>query len=183
LKDGGLNIDVTNRNKEEYVQLMVEHRLAKQIADQIKAFVDGFHELIPQREIALFRPDELDLLICGVPEIDIDDLLRNCEFVYPLDEEHHVVKLFSSVVRKFNSEEKAKLLLFLTGSSQVPVGGFQALGDMGMPVKLAAGGGNDRLPVAHTCNNQLDLPAYQTEEEMRSKLLFALQECNSFGFA
>jgi E3 ubiquitin-protein ligase HUWE1 len=182
LKEGGVAIDVTNENKEEYVRLMVEHRLTAQVAEQIKAFVDGFHELVAQEEIAMFGPDELDLLICGVPQIDVDDLLRNCEFIFPYAEDHPVIRMFAAVVRRFSSEEKAKLLLFVTGSSQVPVGGFRALGDFGTPVKIAPGGGSDRLPAAHTCNNQLDLPAYESEEEMNARLLFAVRECNSFGF-
>lgn len=40
------------------------------------------------------------------------------------------------------------------------------------------------LPTAHTCFNQLDLPAYKSAEEMREKLLVALQHSSEgFGFA
>jgi E3 ubiquitin-protein ligase HUWE1 len=42
----------------------------------------------------------------------------------------------------------------------------------------------DRLPAAHTCFIQLDLPAYETYDKLRSYLLKAIQECSEgFGFA
>ena len=42
----------------------------------------------------------------------------------------------------------------------------------------------DRLPSAHTCFNQLDLPAYETYDKLRTYLLKAVQECSEgFGFA
>jgi E3 ubiquitin-protein ligase HUWE1 len=131
----------------------------------------------------MFNPDELDLLICGVPEIDVGDLRENCHFIRPYAPRHPVVERFFAVFQSFTVEERARFLLFLTGSSQVPVGGFRSLEDIGRPIRIAPGGGPTRLPAAHTCMNQLDLPEYETEEDMRAKILFAIRECNSFGFA
>lgn len=43
---------------------------------------------------------------------------------------------------------------------------------------------NLRLPQAHTCFNQLDLPEYTSYEELRTRLELALAEGNEgFGFA
>ena len=40
------------------------------------------------------------------------------------------------------------------------------------------------LPSAHTCFNQLDLPEYVSEDELREKLLIAIKEGNEgFGLA
>jgi E3 ubiquitin-protein ligase HUWE1 len=47
-----------------------------------------------------------------------------------------------------------------------------------------AHGDNSLLPTAHTCFNQLDLPAYSSLEELRKKLLIAINEgSEGFGFA
>ena len=44
--------------------------------------------------------------------------------------------------------------------------------------------GKNSLPTAHTCFNQLDLPAYDTEDELKEKLLLAIREgSEGFGFA
>jgi E3 ubiquitin-protein ligase HUWE1 len=45
-------------------------------------------------------------------------------------------------------------------------------------------GGTHLLPSAHTCFNQLDLPEYTSEDELREKLLIAIREgSEGFGFA
>ena len=41
----------------------------------------------------------------------------------------------------------------------------------------------EALPKAHTCFNQLDLPEYNTKEELKDWLLFAIREgSEGFGF-
>lgn len=181
LKPDGAKIAVDNKNKEEYVNLMVQSRLRGQIATQVNSFLEGFHSIIPQKDLSMFSPNELDLLICGIPEIDIDDLERNTEFIRPLTKDTPCVKFFFSAIRKWSREDLAKLLLFITGSSQVPIGGFATLKDT-HAFTIQPGGEADRLPAAHTCMNTLDLPYYTSEEELNKKLVFAIQECNSFGF-
>ena len=43
---------------------------------------------------------------------------------------------------------------------------------------------SDKLPIAHTCFNTLDLPDYDSIDVLRDKLLFAISECNEgFGIA
>jgi hypothetical protein len=37
---------------------------------QIDAFLAGFHELIPPSLISIFTENELELLMCGLPDID-----------------------------------------------------------------------------------------------------------------
>ena len=75
--------------------------------------------------------------------------------------------------------EKAAFLQFVTGSSKVPLAGFSELQGMRGIQKFAihkAGGTKGALMSAHTCFNSLDLPSYETENEMREKLLYAINE-------
>ena len=44
-------------------------------------------------------------------------------------------------------------------------------------------GDDSFLPVAHTCFNLLDLPAYATREKLKYKLLKAIQHTEGFGLA
>ncbi len=41
----------------------------------------------------------------------------------------------------------------------------------------------ERLPTAATCMNLLKLPPYPTSEQMRAKLLLAIQESAGFGLS
>lgn len=68
LKENGENIEVTNDNKKEYINLHSDFVLKKQIKDQLNAFINGFNSLIHPDEIKFFNQNELDLLLCGVPK-------------------------------------------------------------------------------------------------------------------
>lgn len=71
LKPGGEEIQVTEENKKEYVDLIVEYRISKRVREQFEAFTTGFNELIPQELINVFDERELELLIGGMSEIDV----------------------------------------------------------------------------------------------------------------
>lgn len=84
--------------------------------------------------------------------------------------------------------EKAAFLQFVTGSSKVPLAGFSELqgmrGVQKFSINKASGHHSGALMSAHTCFNALDLPVYNSEEEMKEKLLYAISEgSGGFGFA
>ncbi|KAJ3032901.1 hypothetical protein HDV00_006990 [Rhizophlyctis rosea] len=181
LKENGRNIAVTDQNKHEYVKLIVEHKLVTAIKEQIEAFLKGFYDIIPKELIKIFNEQELELLISGLPDIDIDDWKNNTEY-QNYTGSSPPVQWFWRAVRSFNQEERAKLMQFATGTSKVPLEGFKALQGMHGVQKFqihkdfATG---DRLPSAHTCFNQIDLPQYESYEALRSNLLLAISECGT----
>eukprot|EP00605_Chrysophyceae_sp_TOSAG23-4_P003045 GSChrysophyteH1.ASY1.ANO1.3350.1 assembled CDS len=152
LVPNGRNIEVTDENKMEYIQLISHHRMTSAIRGQIESFLDGFYDL---------------LLLCGLPDVDLDDLYSNTEYS--------------------GYAERAQFLQFVTGTSKVPLDGFANLQGMRGAQKFSIHrvfGDTGLLPQAHTCFNQLDLPAYTTANELREKLLMAIKEgSEGFGFA
>ena len=80
LKPGGKDIEVTNENKKEYVELITEWRIQKRVEEQFNAFVTGFHELIPADLINVFDERELELLIGGIADIDVDDWKKHTDY-------------------------------------------------------------------------------------------------------
>ncbi|KAJ6886418.1 E3 ubiquitin-protein ligase UPL1-like isoform X1 [Populus alba x Populus x berolinensis] len=185
LKPGGRNIRVTEETKHEYVDLVADHILTNAIRPQINSFLEGFNELVPRELISIFNDKELELLISGLPEIDLDDLKTNTEYT-GYTSASGVVQWFWEVVKGFNKEDKARLLQFVTGTSKVPLEGFKALQGISGPQKLQihkAYGAPERLPSAHTCFNQLDLPEYTSGEQLQERLLLAIHEASEgFGF-
>jgi len=184
LKSGGAKVPVSNQNKEEYIRLITEFKMTTAIKDQIKAFNEGFHELVNQDLISIFTPSELELLISGLPDIDVEDLRKNTNYRgYTVDSP--VIQWFWQVVNEFAQEEKALLLQFVTGTSKVPLDGFKGLIGMSGPQKFQIHKcyEQDRLPSAHTCFNQLDLPQYSNKEDLKKYLHLALREGSTgFGF-
>ena len=57
---------MTNENKAEYIDLIVKFKFINRVKPQMDAFLGGFHDIIPQGEIGIFDPHELELLMCGL---------------------------------------------------------------------------------------------------------------------
>ncbi|KAL8166110.1 hypothetical protein V2J09_007609 [Rumex salicifolius] len=182
---GGRNIKVTEENKHQYVDLVAEHRLTTAIRPQINAFLEGFSELIHRELISIFNDRELELLISGLPDIDLDDMRANTEYS-GYTPGSPVIQWFWEVAQSFSKEDKARLLQFVTGTSKVPLEGFSALQGISGTQKFQihkAYGSVDHLPSAHTCFNQLDLPEYPSKQHLQERLLLAIHEGNEgFGF-
>ena len=185
LVENGRNVTVTEANKHEYVQKLVEYRLTGSVKDQLENFLRGFYDIIPAELIAIFNEQELELLISGLPEIDVDDWKANTEYHnYTVNSPQ--IQWFWRMVRGMSHEERAKLLQFITGTSKVPLNGFKDLEGIHGTTKtsLHRSPQKEQLPTSHTCFNQLDLPSYDSYEELRSKMMIATElGTEGFGFA
>jgi len=179
LIENGRNIPVTNDNKKEYIQNVSFFKLYTSIKEQVDAFLNGFYDCIPRKLISIFDHGEIELLISGLPTVDIDDMRANTDYTN-YNENSMVIQWFWEVLEEFNNQEKAEFLQFVTGSSKVPVEGFCALQGMRGPQKFnihkVFGDDVNRLPVSHTCFNQLDLPEYSNKELLKERLLYAISE-------
>ncbi|KAK0117342.1 hypothetical protein ONS96_013174 [Cadophora gregata f. sp. sojae] len=182
----GRNIAVIEENKHEYVRLMTEFRLTGSVKEQLDEFLRGFHDIIPAELVAIFNEQELELLISGLPEIDVDDWKSNTEY-HNYTASSPQIQWFWRAVRSYDKEERAKLLQFVTGTSKVPLNGFKELEGMNGFSRFNIHrdyGNKDRLPSSHTCFNQLDLPEYESYEALRKQVLTAITAGSEyFGFA
>ncbi|BFZ10773.1 hypothetical protein BsWGS_13813 [Bradybaena similaris] len=186
LVPNGANVLVTDENKREYVKLVCQMKMRGAIRQQLNAFLEGFYDIIPKKLVSIFTEQELELLISGLPTIDIDDLKANTEY-HKYQATSLQIQWFWRALRSFDQAERANFLQFVTGTSKVPLGGFANLEGMNGTQKFQIhrdDRSTDRLPSAHTCFNQLDLPAYETYDKLRKMLLLAISECSEgFGLA
>jgi len=181
----GRNIAVTEDNKKEYVQKLVEYRLTESVKEQLDSFLGGFHDIIPAELVAIFNEQELELLISGLPEIDVDDWKANTEY-HNYNPGSQQVVWFWRIVKAMSNEERAKLLQFITGTSKVPLNGFKELEGVSGLTKcnIHKDPSTNRLPTSHTCFNQFDLPAYESFEVMKHNITTAISlGADYFGFA
>ncbi|XP_061751046.1 apoptosis-resistant E3 ubiquitin protein ligase 1 isoform X1 [Nerophis ophidion] len=179
LISGGAHIAVSNENKMHYLNLLAQYRLASQVRDEVEHFLKGLNELVPENLLAIFDENELELLMCGTGDINVQDFRTYAVIVggsWHFREK--VMKWFWAVVSSFTQEELARLLQFTTGSSQLPPGGFNTLCPS---FQIIAAPTHSTLPTAHTCFNQLCLPTYDSYEELHKMLKLAISE-GSEGF-
>jgi len=177
LKDNGENIPVTYANRQEYVDLYVQYLLQSSVAAQFESFKKGFDTVCAGPALELFMPEELQLLICGSPDLDFTTLEKDTSYDNGYDKDHPTIKNFWEIVHKFSLEEKKKLLFFATGSDRSPIGG---LGKLNFVI-TRHGGDTDRLPSSHTCFNHLLLPEYRSKKKMERLLKQALANSTGFG--
>uniref|UniRef100_A0A8C0ECD6 HECT-type E3 ubiquitin transferase n=1 Tax=Bubo bubo TaxID=30461 RepID=A0A8C0ECD6_BUBBB len=183
LKPNGKSIPVTEENKKEYVRLYVNWRFLRGIEAQFLALQKGFNEVIPQHLLKTFDEKELELIICGLGKIDVNDWKANTRLKH-CTPDSNIVKWFWKAVEFFDEERRARLLQFVTGSSRVPLQGFKALQGAAGPRLFTIhqiDASTNNLPKAHTCFNRIDIPPYESYDKLYEKLLTAIEE--TCGFA
>ena len=184
LLEGGDSMEVTEENKEKFVQLLLDRILISGVANQVQYFQRGLLRVVPhelvQRITGIMSVKEIELMLCGADGIDVDDWEKHTEYENGYSADSKVVRWFWEAVRAMPEHMRAQLLSFSTGSSQVPSGGFRFLQPELFTIQRV--GVTDRFPAAHTCANTLDLPEYTSKEVLEQHLRFALEETgDSFG--
>ena len=144
MKPNGRNIAVTDENRIEYIHLVANHKLNKQINEQVLKFRQGLSDVINLEWLRMFDANELRILISGAPgEIDVVDWRNHSQyrgkdlearnsmsivlslFLAPYSKEHPVIQAFWRCVHELTEEQKRKLLKFTTSCSRPPLFGFK----------------------------------------------------------
>lgn len=182
LIENGRNIDVTNENKQRYIDLIVQWRAVTRVQHQMAAVKKGLFEIIPLEALAVFNDHEIEFLFCGVSEIDVQDWREHTLYRRYTAEDKTILAFWAIVEEKFDNVKRAQLLQFATGTSRIPLNGFKDLQGSDGPRKFTIDKEDDtqKFPRSHTCFNRIDLPDYATPEELYTKLLMAM-ECSE-GF-
>ncbi|XP_058472773.1 E3 ubiquitin-protein ligase NEDD4-like isoform X6 [Solea solea] len=182
LKPSGSDMVVTNNNKKEYIDLVIQWRFVNRVQKQMNAFLEGFTELILIDLIKIFDENELELLMCGLGDVDVNDWRQHSVYKNGYCPNHPVIQWFWKVVLLMDAEKRIRLLQFVTGTSRVPMNGFAELYGSNGPqlFTIEQWGTPEKLPRAHTCFNRLDLPTYESFEDLREKLLMAVENAQGF---
>eukprot|EP01041_Mallomonas_annulata_P009747 gene9747-20270_t len=182
--------EVTQENKSEYVNLMVQWHTCYSVAPLVLAFLQSFHELVP---LSVLRTSELNTeqlsqLLGGRPVVDVDLLRAHAVYqssssssnsspsTLSFSGTHFVCVWFWEAMRGMSEKDQRCLLRFITGSGRIPLDGFEP------PLNITQGEDmvKDSLPKTHTCFNQLVLPLYSSFDTLKEKVLFAVQNADSF---
>ena len=130
---------------------MTEWKIQKRVEEQFNAFITGFNELIPADLVNVFDERELELLIGGIADIDVDDWKKHTDY-RGYQEQDQVIQDFWKVIKTWDAEQKSRLLQFATGTSRIPVNGFKDLQGSDGPRRftIEKAGEIGALPKSHT---------------------------------
>lgn len=179
----GNNRYVTKDNRNEYIKLWVDFYLNIVIENQFNYFAKGFKKVFSvSKSIKLFNAEELKRLVCGdvdSKKYDFEMLRSVTRYIGGMRDDMSVVHWFWELVENWNYPLQRKLMRFVTGSDGVPATGMSTLP---FKISLLGSSDSDKLPIAHTCFNELCLWNYDTKEKLEKKLVWAITESEGFGF-
>jgi len=177
----GLTKDVTDKNKEEYVRLRAEYETRYAAEKTLRPFTDAFHELVPLHALkeAAITPIELDIMLNGKTDIDVEEVRAYTIFQGNLSCEHIQVVWLWDILRQWDLEQRRAFLRFVTGTSRVALDGYDPPFNLTEGSDMVVGS----LPRAHTCFNQLVLPEYKSREQMSERMWFAIENTDGFAMA
>ena len=154
----GENIKVSNID--DYIEKRINY-IVKKSKNLVKYIQDGLFKYIPKYILKSVNAYELELLICGRPFIDVNEWKQNSIYKGKFSKSSSCVKWFWEEIFKLNQENLRRFLQFSTGSSRVPINGFQNLeSNRGELAKYCLNSvpynknGNNYIR-AHTCFNIL----------------------------
>ena len=115
LCEGGADIFIDDVNKKDYVKKVCEARMTKQIEAQTKAFLKGFYTILPHSFISHLSTSELEMIISGVPKIDLDEMKKHVELI-GYTKTSPIIVWFWEVMEEFSQKELADFLYFVSGT-------------------------------------------------------------------
>lgn len=181
----GKDIVVNSKNREEYVNLLIQHHFVTSISEQVTHFAQGFADILSNSKHHKFFFQSLDLE-------DFDRMIGGSDSVINVKEwkahtEYNGYKAkdrqicwFWKIVEEMSEEQRRILLFFWTSVKYLPVDGFRGLASKLYIYRSLTS--QDSLPTSHTCFYRLCLPPYKSKSSMQDRLRLITQEHVSCGF-
>lgn len=150
---------------------------------QLEVLRAGLASLVPLECLALWTWQYLEERICGIAVVDVV-LLRKYARYDGISPEAREVEFLWSVLEAMSQSDLRHFLRFVWGRSRLPPDGSPKWAEGFKITHQAYTSDTDsRLPTAHTCFFQLDLPAYSRLEICNERIMFAIHNCVSLGIA
>ncbi|XP_037548156.1 probable E3 ubiquitin-protein ligase HERC1 [Nematolebias whitei] len=171
---GGQNISLTFANRTEYVERALDYRLHEMDA-QVDAVREGMSTIIPVPLLSLLTAQQLEQLVCGLPQVSVD-MLKKLVRYRDVTETHQLIDWFWQSLEEFTNEERVLFLRFVSGRSRLPTNPadipqkFQII-KVDRPI--------NGLPTAQTCFFLLRLPPYTSQAILAERLRYSIHNCPS----
>jgi len=178
LIENGEDVLINKSNRKEYINHYLYWFFIESIQKKFEAFKEGFNSLCSGNLLSLCRPEEIQKMILGEEEIDVDRLrgITTHKYCTP---DTQVVKWFWEVVGNYDEKMKKKLMIFVTGSDRICPTGIE---DMKFTISYDENISEaDKLPQTHTCFNEILLYNYKTKEILKEKLEKGILLSGGFG--
>jgi E3 ubiquitin-protein ligase TRIP12 len=189
LKPNGNDILLTMNNIEEYVNLIYDFLFYRGIDKCMQSFRKGFNINFNIEKLKCFTSSEIEEYICGSVDTkwDRNILLENLKPEHGYTNQSKTFNDLITFMCSLDKKQRKQFLIFSTGSSRLPIGGFKSLSPKLTVVKKHCEeehSPDDYLPTVMTCQNYLKIPEYSNYNILEHKILLAMNEgCNEFSLS
>ncbi|KAI3995984.1 hypothetical protein MKX01_037481 [Papaver californicum] len=173
LHPGGNSIPLNSKNREAYVNLLIQHRFVNSVSQQVKQIAKGFSEILCETSL-------LELFFQSLEHEDLDRMLHGSDRAICVEDwKAHTdyngckrtgsqIIWFWKIVEGMSDEQRRGLLFFWTSVKYLRVEGFGRLQSRLHIYK--SHNSHERLPSAHTCFYLLCLSRYKSKAIMQKSL-------------
>ena len=131
LVQGGRNILLNDENKRVFIDKVIYAEAIRPYEEQIKYTQKGLFSLVGKEVQGVFSVEELNFLLSGQDEIDLNDWKENTIYKGNYNQNHPMIRMFWDKLSSMKKNEIIKFLEFSTGSGSVPIDGFGSLKGVG----------------------------------------------------
>jgi len=177
LMHSGSRDDVSLANRDAQFASMIDNICTNSSPEKSQAITDGFLSVIPRELLESLTPEDIRSFIRGNGDIDIADFRLHYNVGHGYVRNSRQIGWLFTVLEEYDQHMRRQFLRFVTGRSILPTGGFGNLGTLiGIDRKQRLdNSGSVALPTTHTCFHSIDLPEYESLDELRRKLTTAIE--------
>jgi len=171
----GKNIHLTCNNRKEYKERLVRFQQKKDLA-QFDAIRRGYGRILPVEYLTIFTWRELEMAVCGDPELDIEQLKDNAiyEGVAP---DAPYIKYFWKLLEELSPDLHAHFLRFVWARSRMPLYGGSRNIKIQAPPPNSHDNPDQYHPTSRTCFFSISIPQYSSYDVAKEKILYAIKHC------
>jgi E3 ubiquitin-protein ligase TRIP12 len=174
---GGSDVDITAETIADYVCQVSAWTGGEKLVPLRHAFIRGFEEVMPCWVLDVFSDMEICTLLRGeVVRFGVADLTENVVISHGFTSDAPEIRMLFEVLSEMSVEQQRLLVQFITGYSQLPIGGLAALEPKLTVARRPGDDADMQLPSVMTCKNYFKVPAYTSKEVMKERILTAITE-------
>jgi serine/threonine protein kinase len=175
---------VNDSNKAQYVRLKIQNILVDSRLPQLTAIKAGFMEALQALSteaapfLTLLSHTDWRIMLCGDTVINAHQIISALKFSnFP--RRSKISLWLTEILLSFSEDYLRKFLVFVTGSPSLS-SSFNTNSSSAIKINVRHQTRSAALPTAHTCFYYLDIPDYDDRVVFQSKLIFAIQNANTF---
>jgi len=153
------------------------------VKEEYSEITRGLFEVIPQSVFESgIKTKQFREILFGALDVDVEDMFQNWRLDGFNAHSQQIVWL-QQILRGFDQLNRRKFVGFVTGSSNVPAGGFRMYEFVGVRYKftIQIKDGNNVLPTSANCFNRLKIGTFSSRDQMQRLLLISLEHGAGFG--